>query len=83
MFKSRPDRYVALFGEFLYDPSKWRPSVPFVEQLRAFQELIDEGKVMYFQIDPIMHIPTLKSQNLIYGGFEIRLCFWLAVCVMY
>jgi hypothetical protein len=36
---------VPLFGEFLYDPSKWRPSVPFVEQLKAFQELIDEGKV--------------------------------------
>jgi len=41
----RPDRYVALFGEFSYDPSKWRPSVPFVEQLQAFQELINEGKV--------------------------------------
>ncbi|KAK9137935.1 hypothetical protein Sjap_008529 [Stephania japonica] len=39
-----PDRYVPLFGEFFYDPSKWRPSVPFVEQLEAFQELIDEGK---------------------------------------
>lgn len=44
-FFLRPDRYVPLFGEFLYDPSKWRPSVPFVEQLRTFQELIDEGKV--------------------------------------
>lgn len=41
----RPDRYVPLFGEFFYESSKWRPSVPFVEQLRAFQELIDEGKV--------------------------------------
>ncbi|KAK9160327.1 hypothetical protein Syun_006668 [Stephania yunnanensis] len=39
-----PDRCVPLFGEFFYDPSKWRPSVPFVEQLEAFQELIDEGK---------------------------------------
>lgn len=45
---SRPDRYVPLFGEFFYDPSKWRESVPFVEQLRAFQELIDEGKVMMY-----------------------------------
>ncbi|GFZ10738.1 NAD(P)-linked oxidoreductase superfamily protein [Actinidia rufa] len=45
-----PDRYVALFGEFFYDPSKWRPSVPFVEQLRAFQELIDEGKVRYIGV---------------------------------
>lgn len=43
----RPDRYVPLFGEFFYETSKWRPSVPFVEQLRAFQELIDEGKVTY------------------------------------
>ncbi|KAL5542272.1 hypothetical protein UlMin_009982 [Ulmus minor] len=45
-----PDRYVALFGEFTYDSSKWRPSVPFVEQLRAFQELIDEGKVRYIGV---------------------------------
>lgn len=42
-----PDRYVALFGEFSYNPAKWRESVPFVEQLRAFQELINEGKVRY------------------------------------
>uniref|UniRef100_A0ACD5W7U5 Uncharacterized protein n=1 Tax=Avena sativa TaxID=4498 RepID=A0ACD5W7U5_AVESA len=40
-----PDRYVAIFGEFGYDSSKWRPSVPFEDQLKAFQELIDEGKV--------------------------------------
>ncbi|KAF3456774.1 hypothetical protein FNV43_RR01428 [Rhamnella rubrinervis] len=45
-----PDRFVALFGEFYYDPSKWRPSVPFVEQLRAFKELIDEGKVRYIGV---------------------------------
>ena len=35
-----------LFGDFSYDSSKWRPSVPFVEQLKAFQELIEEGKVV-------------------------------------
>jgi aryl-alcohol dehydrogenase-like predicted oxidoreductase len=45
-----PDRYVPLFGEFFYDPSKWRQSVPFVEQLRALQELIDEGKVRYIGV---------------------------------
>ncbi|XP_076902315.1 uncharacterized protein LOC143557030 isoform X2 [Bidens hawaiensis] len=45
-----PDRYVALFGEFFYDPLKWRESVPFVEQLRAFQELIEEGKVRYIGV---------------------------------
>ncbi|KAL8196063.1 hypothetical protein R6Q57_025063 [Mikania cordata] len=45
-----PDRYVALFGEFFYNPSNWRQSVPFVEQLRAFQELIEEGKVRYIGV---------------------------------
>ncbi|KAF3456502.1 hypothetical protein FNV43_RR01154 [Rhamnella rubrinervis] len=50
IFERVPDRYVALFGEFYYDPSKWRPSVPFVEQLRAFKELIDEGKVRYIGV---------------------------------
>ncbi|KAI5649570.1 hypothetical protein M9H77_35575 [Catharanthus roseus] len=45
-----PDRYVPSFGEFFYDPSRWRPSVPFVEQLRAFKEVIDEGKVRYIGV---------------------------------
>ncbi|XP_031484445.1 uncharacterized protein LOC116253653 [Nymphaea colorata] len=45
-----PDRYVSLFGEFFYDYKKWRPSVPIVEQLRAFQELIKEGKVRYIGV---------------------------------
>lgn len=45
-----PDRYVPLFGEYSYDSSKWRPSVPFVEQLQAFQELINEGKIRYIGV---------------------------------
>uniref|UniRef100_A0A0E0NY70 NADP-dependent oxidoreductase domain-containing protein n=1 Tax=Oryza rufipogon TaxID=4529 RepID=A0A0E0NY70_ORYRU len=45
-----PDRYVPLFGEYCYNPTKWRPSVPFEEQLKAFQELIDEGKVRYIGV---------------------------------
>ncbi|TVU46155.1 hypothetical protein EJB05_05673, partial [Eragrostis curvula] len=45
-----PDRYVALFGEFSYDSTKLRPSVPFEDQLKAFQELIDEGKVRYIGV---------------------------------
>ncbi|XP_078182556.1 uncharacterized protein LOC144576149 isoform X2 [Carex rostrata] len=45
-----PDRYVALFGEFSYDPAKWRPSVPFEEQLKAFDELISAGKVRYIGV---------------------------------
>ncbi|MBA0820085.1 hypothetical protein Gohar_028411 [Gossypium harknessii] len=45
-----PDRYVPLFGEYLYDSSKWRPSIPFVEQLKALQEVIDEGKVRYIGV---------------------------------
>ncbi|KAL2242629.1 uncharacterized protein LOC105158462 isoform X2 [Sesamum indicum] len=45
-----PDRHVALFGEYFYDPSKWRSSVSFIEQLRGFQELIDQGKVRYIGV---------------------------------
>nr|ACG47199.1 aldo/keto reductase [Zea mays] len=45
-----PDRYVALFGEFSYNPTKWRPSIPFEEQLKALQELVDEGKVRYIGV---------------------------------
>ncbi|KAI4318033.1 hypothetical protein L6164_025845 [Bauhinia variegata] len=45
-----PDRYVPLYGEFSYDASKWRPSLPFVQQLRAFQELINEGKVRHIGV---------------------------------
>ncbi|KAL0433292.1 UNVERIFIED_CONTAM: protein tas [Sesamum latifolium] len=45
-----PDRYVALFGEYFYDPSKWRSSVSFIEQLRGFRELIDQGKVRYIGV---------------------------------
>lgn len=41
---------MALFGEFFYDPTKWRQSVPFIEQLRAFQELIHEGKVIMYSL---------------------------------
>lgn len=45
---------MALFGEFSYDPSKWRPSIPFVEQLKAFQELIDEGKVKSVSVSRLL-----------------------------
>lgn len=45
-----PDRYVALYGEFSYNSTKWRPSVPFEDQLKALQELIDEGKVRYIGV---------------------------------
>ncbi|KAF7043827.1 hypothetical protein CFC21_053137 [Triticum aestivum] len=45
-----PDRYVPIFGEFSYNSTKWRPSVPFEDQLKAFQELIDEGKVRYIGV---------------------------------
>lgn len=45
-----PDRYVPLFGEYLYDPSKWRESVPFSEQLQALHDVIKEGKVRYIGV---------------------------------
>jgi hypothetical protein len=47
LYVFRPDRYVALFGEFSYNSTKWRPSIPFEDQLKAFQELIEEGKVIF------------------------------------
>ncbi|KAG0486687.1 hypothetical protein HPP92_008782 [Vanilla planifolia] len=45
-----PDRYVPLFGEFTYNYNKWRQSVPFSEQLSAFQDLITQGKVRYIGV---------------------------------
>lgn len=48
LFFVRPDRYVPLFGEFFYDFNKWRGGVPFEEQLKALQEVIDEGKVWIY-----------------------------------
>ncbi|KAI4368414.1 hypothetical protein MLD38_016972 [Melastoma candidum] len=45
-----PDRYVPLFGEQYYDYSKWRESVPIEEQLRALQEVVEQGKVRYIGV---------------------------------
>lgn len=44
-----PDRYVPLFGDAPpYDPSKERPDdVPFEEQLRGLQKVVEAGKVRY------------------------------------
>lgn len=42
---SRPDRYVALFGERTFNPKSMRESVPIVEQLQALKKVIDQGKV--------------------------------------
>jgi len=46
-----PDRYVSLFGGEAYDEANHRPDdIPFEEQLKAFQELRDEGLVRYFGV---------------------------------
>lgn len=42
---SRPDRYVPLFGERIFEPSKMRESTPIVDQLRALKKVVDQGKV--------------------------------------
>lgn len=52
---------MALFGEYCYDPSKWRPSVPFVEQLKALQEIVDEGKVI-----------TMSYPNQLKSGMTVK-----------
>lgn len=62
-FLSRPDRYVPLFGEFTYDYTKWRESVPFAEQLRAFQELIEEGKVLQTNLNFCFRLLNSKHSN--------------------
>src|SRR5579883_546382 len=42
-----PDRYVPRFGETEYDPNKERETVPIVEQLTVFADLIKAGKIRY------------------------------------
>ncbi|KAJ4805222.1 NAD(P)-linked oxidoreductase superfamily protein [Rhynchospora pubera] len=42
-----PDRYVPMFGETEYDPTKQYSSVPMEEQLDALQKAIENGKIRY------------------------------------
>lgn len=42
-----PDRYVPLFGQYVYDPTKERKTLPIAEQLTVFAELIQAGKIRY------------------------------------
>lgn len=42
-----PERYTPMFGQYNYDVSKERDSVPIEDQLWALQELIRAGKVRY------------------------------------
>lgn len=42
-----PDRYVPLFGQAVYNPKQHRQSVPIIEQLTVFADLIQAGKIRY------------------------------------
>jgi aryl-alcohol dehydrogenase (NADP+) len=42
-----PDRYVPRFGQTVFEPKQVKPSVPIVEQLEAFADIIKAGKVRY------------------------------------
>lgn len=42
-----PDRYVPLFGQAAFDPKQMRDHVAIAEQLSAFAELIQAGKIRY------------------------------------
>lgn len=42
-----PDRYVPLFGQYIYDPKQERKTLPIAEQLTVFAELIQAGKIRY------------------------------------
>ncbi|MCO5579893.1 hypothetical protein L7F22_033757 [Adiantum nelumboides] len=59
-----PDRYVPLFGEYLYDLSKWRESVPFSEQLQALHDVIKEGKVHVVSISNAIIKFTNRSSSI-------------------
>ncbi|CAM6098184.1 unnamed protein product [Calypogeia fissa] len=45
-----PDRYVPTFGRYMFDFDQTRLSVPFEEQLGAFQDLIQQGKLRYIGV---------------------------------
>lgn len=42
-----PDRYTPIFGRTEYRPEQERPTTPIAEQLAAFAELIQEGRLRY------------------------------------
>jgi aryl-alcohol dehydrogenase-like predicted oxidoreductase len=45
-----PDRYVPLFGEGDYDPTRERETVAIAEQLEVFVDLIKAGKIRYLGV---------------------------------
>lgn len=45
-----PDRYVPLFGEGDYDPTRERETVAIAEQLEVFMDLIKAGKIRYLGV---------------------------------
>jgi len=42
-----PDRYVPIFGSQRYDIEQERDAISFKEQLSAFKDLVDQGKIRY------------------------------------
>lgn len=42
-----PDRYVPTFGQTIYNPEFERETVPIAEQLTAFADIIQAGKIRY------------------------------------
>lgn len=45
-----PDRYVPSFGARDYDPQNERETIPILEQLEVFADLIKAGKIRYFGV---------------------------------
>lgn len=45
-----PDRYTPIFGEWEYDISKERETIPIAEQLEVFADLVREGKIRYLGV---------------------------------
>lgn len=45
-----PDRYVPLFGQTVFDPTKERETVAIAEQLSVFADVIQAGKIRYLGV---------------------------------
>ncbi|TVU23848.1 hypothetical protein EJB05_26231 [Eragrostis curvula] len=66
-----PDRYVPMFGETEYDPSRQYTSVPMEEQLEALGKAIDAGKIRYIGVSNETPYGLMKFLQLS-NDFQLR-----------
>ncbi|XP_068643753.1 uncharacterized protein [Aristolochia californica] len=69
-----PDRYVPMFGEIEYDPSRQFMSVPIEEQLDALGRAVDAGKIRYVGLSNETPYGVMKFLHLAdHGGCYPRI----------